>query len=148
QSPVDFIEVFSERGMRLVLFSLEPGQDAPAEQQTQVELSEGRTLELIFNLGGSWPSLHVFYRDPLLQEVHQATNDEPTGALALVCGAGTSPDGVESVHLSAGSDRAAHIADLGPERLVTRLGRHLGRLRLWRRHISKPNVLSIFSEPR
>src|SRR5262245_26353507 len=36
QSPVDFIEVFSERGVRLILFSLERGEDAPAEQRAQI----------------------------------------------------------------------------------------------------------------
>jgi DNA-directed RNA polymerase specialized sigma24 family protein len=119
QSPVDFIEVFSERGMRLLLFSLAEGEGAPAEQRARVELSEGRTIELIFNtfnIRGSWPSLCVSYHDPLFQEVS--------------------------------ADVATGSADVCSERLITRLSRRLRGLRLRRRRNPGPTMLSIFSEPR
>jgi DNA-directed RNA polymerase specialized sigma24 family protein len=122
QSPVEFIEVFSERGMRLILFSLDPldqGEGALAEQRARIELSEERTLELIFKIGVSWPSLHVSYYDPLFQEVD---------------------------HWEAGADVVTRTADLGSERLIARLRRLLHRLRLRRRVSHRLAMLSIFSE--
>jgi DNA-directed RNA polymerase specialized sigma24 family protein len=146
QSPVEFIEVYSERGMRLILFSLELGEDAPMEQQAKIELSEGRTLELIFRLGGSSPSLQVIYRDPPLQEIDHALNDEPIGVLALVCDAGPLSEGVGSLRLEAGADVAAHTADVGSEGLITWLSRRLRGLRLRRRRSSRLTMLSISTE--
>jgi RNA polymerase sigma factor (sigma-70 family) len=146
QSPLEFIEVYSERGMMLILFFLEPGENAPVEQRTKLELSEGRTLELIFKLGGTRPSLRVIYRDPLLQEIDYALNDEPIGALALVCDAGPLSDGVGSVRLEAEANVAAHTADAGSERLITWLSRRLRGLRLRQRRSSRLTMLSISSE--
>jgi DNA-directed RNA polymerase specialized sigma24 family protein len=146
QSPVEFIEVYSERGMRLILFSLEPGENAPVEQRAKIELSEGRTLELIFKVGGSWPSLQVIYRDPLLQEIDHALNDGPISALALVCDAGSLSEEVGSLRLEAEADVATRTADIGSERLITRLRRRLRGLRLRRRRSSWLTMLSISSE--
>jgi RNA polymerase sigma factor (sigma-70 family) len=146
QSPVEFIEVYSERGMRLILFSLEHGENAPVEQLTKIELSDGRTLELIFRLGGTWPSLQVIYRDPLLQEADYALNDEPIGAMVLVCDAGPLSGGVGSVRLEIGAEVAAHTAEVGSEGLITRLSRRLRGLRLRRRRISRLTMLSTSSE--
>ncbi|MBO0861021.1 MAG: hypothetical protein J2P21_21565, partial [Chloracidobacterium sp.] len=120
QSPVDFIEVFSERGVRLILFSLGRGEDAPMEQRAQIELSEDRTLELIFKLGSSWPSLRVIYHDPLLQEARLAPNDAQIGALALIRNDGSSHDDEEH----------------GSARWL---------LRLWRRLNSGKAMLSVIS---
>jgi RNA polymerase sigma factor (sigma-70 family) len=147
RSPVEFIEVFSERGMRLILFSLENGESAPTEQHVWIELSDERTLELIFNIGGPWPSLRVSYCDPLLQEVNRVSNDEPIGALALVCDAGPLTDEVESVRSEAGANVATRTADIGSQRLITRLSRWLRGLRLWRRRSPRLTTLSIFSDP-
>jgi len=146
QSPLEFIEVYSERGMRLALFFLEHGENAPVEQRTKIELSEGRTLELIFKLGCTWPSLHVIYRDPLLQEIDRALNDEPIGALALVCDAGPLSDLVEDIRLKAETEIAADTAEVGSERLITRLSRRFRRLRLRRRRSSSLTMLSISSD--
>ncbi|HKX32595.1 MAG TPA: RNA polymerase sigma factor, partial [Blastocatellia bacterium] len=65
QAPIEFIEVFSERNVRLLLFSIEPDGSAP-EQQTRIELSDGRSLEAIFKNEAPWPSLRIIYHDPLL----------------------------------------------------------------------------------
>jgi DNA-directed RNA polymerase specialized sigma24 family protein len=146
QSPLEFIEVHSERGMRLIMFSLVHGENAPLEQRAQIELSEGRRLELSFKLGCAWPSLHVIYRDPLLQEINHALNDEPIGTLTLVCNAGPLSDGVESVRLESGAEVAADTAEVGSERLITRLSRRLRGLRLRPRRDSGLTMLSIFSE--
>jgi RNA polymerase sigma factor (sigma-70 family) len=147
QSPVEFIEVFSERGMRLILFSLENVESAPAEQYARVELSDERTLELIFNIGGSWPSLRVSYRDPLFQEVNQVSNDELIGAPTLVRDAGPLTDEVESVRSEAGANVAARTMGIRSKRLITRLSRWLGGLSLWRRRSPRLTKLSIFSKP-
>jgi DNA-directed RNA polymerase specialized sigma24 family protein len=146
QSPLEFIEVYSERGMRLILFSLEHVENAPMEQRAKIELSEGRTLELIFKVGCTWPSLQVIYRDPLLQEIDLAVNDEPIGALALVCNAGPLFDGVGYTRLEAGAVVAAHTADVGSEGLIKRLSQRFLGLRWRRRRSPRLTLLSISSE--
>jgi RNA polymerase sigma factor (sigma-70 family) len=137
QPPVEYIEVFSERGMRLVLFSLEHEDDAPVEQRVQIELSEGRTLELIFKLGGSWPSLDVTYRDPLFQEIYQAAQpwDRYLGH-------------DETKRLKSGR---YHPLSFFLERIYlcrSGLARRFRGLSFWRRPGSGPAVLSIFSGAR
>ncbi len=77
EEPVAFVEVFSERGVRLLLF--EVAESTSDEQQTQIELSDGRTLEVILKHTTHGPLLHVAYFDPLLREA----SDGARGASAL-----------------------------------------------------------------
>jgi DNA-directed RNA polymerase specialized sigma24 family protein len=66
---LSFIEVFSEQGIRLLLMSAtEPPPEGPARQSFEVDLSEGRRLELTLKRGSSWPTLHLIYRNPHYKE--------------------------------------------------------------------------------
>lgn len=60
--PIEFVDVSSEQGVRLLFFALNP-TSATGEQWSWIELSEGRSLEACFR-NHDGPSLHVVYRDP------------------------------------------------------------------------------------
>ncbi|MDQ3257755.1 MAG: RNA polymerase sigma factor [Acidobacteriota bacterium] len=61
---IGFVEVFSEEEVRMLFCSVEPPPDGPVERQMQIDLSDGRRLELELNFNNPWPSLHVVYHDP------------------------------------------------------------------------------------
>jgi RNA polymerase sigma factor (sigma-70 family) len=63
--PVEFIEVFSEQGIRLLFF--EPSPVGAARQVNGVELSDGRRLQIDFDPGVLWSSFQVGYYDPELR---------------------------------------------------------------------------------
>jgi RNA polymerase sigma factor (sigma-70 family) len=64
--PVEFIEVFSEQGIRLMFF--EPRQPAGAgRQENCVELSDGRRLQVSYDPGNAWSSFLIAYCDPELR---------------------------------------------------------------------------------
>ncbi len=75
---VGFVEVFSEQGFCLMFSNVGAPPDGALEQETHVELSEGRTLDLNLNFTGAWPTVDVVYHDPTfgpdgatqLQELH------------------------------------------------------------------------------
>jgi hypothetical protein len=60
--PIEFIEVFSEQGLQLLFFSVNP-TGPQREQWAWIELSERRSLEARFQ-NANGPSLHVVYKDP------------------------------------------------------------------------------------
>ncbi|HWR34585.1 MAG TPA: sigma-70 family RNA polymerase sigma factor [Clostridia bacterium] len=63
--PVSFIELFSERNVRLMLLNVEDAAiDGAVEQSAAVCLSDNRILTAKLNLSGHWPSVHVSYSDP------------------------------------------------------------------------------------
>jgi len=62
-----FVEVFSERDVRLFFLNVEVPPEGPVEQPSRVELSDGRTLDLALNFSDTWPSLHAVYFDPTLE---------------------------------------------------------------------------------
>ena len=59
---IQFIEVFSEQDAQLLFLSIDDSA-APVDQWAEIELSEGRTLEVCFRLNGG-PALHVVYHNP------------------------------------------------------------------------------------
>ena len=62
---IDFIEIFSEQQIRLLLMNVnESPPEGPGEQSFRVALSQGRTLELNLKFSSPWPTLHVAYHDP------------------------------------------------------------------------------------
>src|SRR6266436_5911320 len=61
---ISFVEVFSEREVRLLFCGIEPPPDGPGAYREVVRLSEGRTLELILDFADSHPQIHVVYHDP------------------------------------------------------------------------------------
>lgn len=59
---IQFIEVFSEQDAQLLFLSIDDSA-APVDQWAEIELSEGRTLEVCFRLNDG-PALHVVYNNP------------------------------------------------------------------------------------
>ncbi|HEY2975526.1 MAG TPA: hypothetical protein VGJ48_23635, partial [Pyrinomonadaceae bacterium] len=67
---VNFVEVFSEQGIRLLLLNAEEPPPSGADtQKSRAELSDGRTLELTLQFRSSWPNLHLVYSDPTFKAV-------------------------------------------------------------------------------
>ena len=64
---IGFVEILSEKEVRLLFAVVEPPPDGPAERKERVSLSDGRTLELTLSFSESRPHLHVVYHDPLFQ---------------------------------------------------------------------------------
>ncbi|HEY2976044.1 MAG TPA: RNA polymerase sigma factor, partial [Pyrinomonadaceae bacterium] len=67
---VNFVEVFSEQGIRLLLLNAEePPPHGSDIQKSRAHLSDGRTLELTLQFRSSWPNLHLVYFDPTFKAV-------------------------------------------------------------------------------
>jgi RNA polymerase sigma factor (sigma-70 family) len=61
--PVEFIEVFSEQGIRLMFFEPRPSA-GEGSQEDCVELSDGRRLQVSYDPGKEWSSFQIAYSDP------------------------------------------------------------------------------------
>jgi RNA polymerase sigma factor (sigma-70 family) len=68
--PVEFIEVFSEQGIRLMFFEPQPSAGVEC-QENNVELSDGRRLQVSYDPGGEWSSFLISYCDPELSEAEE-----------------------------------------------------------------------------
>jgi RNA polymerase sigma factor (sigma-70 family) len=67
---INFIEIFSEQQVRLLLMNVDqPPPEGPGEQSLRLELSDKRTIDLQLRFGSPWPTLHVVYYDPNFKEV-------------------------------------------------------------------------------
>ncbi len=71
EEKIGFVEVFSEREVRLLFSVVEPPPDGPVEHRQRVVLSEGRTLELSLDFTEPWPTLQVTYYDPTYKTAEQ-----------------------------------------------------------------------------
>ncbi len=69
----DFVEVFSEQWIRLLMLNVEPPPDGAFEQRRCIDLSEGRSLVATLNFSGPCPDLHVIYQDPTLVRLQTST---------------------------------------------------------------------------
>ncbi len=83
---INFVEVFSEQGIRLLLMNVpEVPPEGPGEQALHVPLSDSRTLELALRFSSPWPTLEVRYHDPALsaegatQNVESEIETQPAG---------------------------------------------------------------------
>jgi RNA polymerase sigma factor (sigma-70 family) len=61
---ISFVEVFSEREVRLLFCGVEPPPEGQAEYRNQIELSDGRRLDVQVDFAESRPQVNVTYRDP------------------------------------------------------------------------------------
>ncbi len=61
---INFVEVHSEQGVRLLLLNIEQPPEGAIEQHAQVSFCDERSLELSFSFSSVWPTLYVVYRDP------------------------------------------------------------------------------------
>src|SRR6266851_6745624 len=68
---IGFIEVFSERGTRLMLLNVEPPPEGEAEQFAHLQLSDSRTLDVSVSFNGPWPTLDFSYYDPLFKSIEE-----------------------------------------------------------------------------
>ncbi len=64
---INFVEVFSEQGIRLMFMGIAPPATDGVEQKARLALDEGRELECGLSFNNPWPTLHVTYRDPSLK---------------------------------------------------------------------------------
>jgi RNA polymerase sigma factor (sigma-70 family) len=68
--PVEFIEVFSEQGIRLMFF--EPCPSAgEGRQENSVDLSDARRLQIGYDPGDAWSSFQIIYCDPELSPAEE-----------------------------------------------------------------------------
>jgi len=79
---INFVEVFSEQGVRLLLMSVEPPPEGVGEQASEVALSDGRKLALALSFSNHWPALRSVYVDPLLSESMVAATETQLGTQA------------------------------------------------------------------
>jgi RNA polymerase sigma factor (sigma-70 family) len=81
---IDFVEIFSEQHVRLLLVCVEEQPpDGAYSRSARVQLSGDRTLEATLSFSNPWPTLQVIYCDPLLSAESAAQLDmaEEAGAL-------------------------------------------------------------------
>ena len=76
---INFVEVLSEQGVRLILLNVDEAPPAgPVEQSQEVELSNDRSVSLKLTFDSPWPTVHVLYQDPNFIDVESAiTSLEP-----------------------------------------------------------------------
>ncbi len=63
---IGFVEIFSEKDVRLLFSCVDPPPDGPSEHKERLALSDGRSLEIVLDFSNSAPDLHVVYTDPTL----------------------------------------------------------------------------------
>ena len=64
---IAFVEVFSDRDVRLFFLNVEMPPEGGVDQVSSIELSDGRELDLALNFSDTWPRLHAVYVDPNLE---------------------------------------------------------------------------------
>ena len=80
---IGFVEIFSEKEVRLLFSCVEPPPDGPIEHKERVALSDGRSLELILDFSNSTPDLHVVYTDPVLGTETAVHGSDAEGSATL-----------------------------------------------------------------
>ena len=78
EEKIGFVEVLSEREVRMLFCNVNMPPDGPVEHKERVELTDGRTLEMTLSFDEPWPALHVVYEDPAFGE---ATAGNPENIL-------------------------------------------------------------------
>lgn len=94
---IGFIEIFSERDVRLLFQSVEPPPDGLAVQPALVELSDGRRLEISLDFRDSRPHLYAKYLDPTFHEVWSMSE---TGMADGLNGRHTKPQNADAAQAS------------------------------------------------
>ncbi len=84
EDKVGFVEVFSEREVRLLFYCVESPPDGPVEHHQRVDLSAGRSLELSLDFSAESPNLEVLYRDPTLAVEGIAEAEELDSAYSAI----------------------------------------------------------------
>jgi RNA polymerase sigma factor (sigma-70 family) len=66
---VDFVELVSDQGRRLLFLNVVAPPAGAFEQQGHVRLSDDRRLDVVVRFGGDWPHIQVIYTDPATDAV-------------------------------------------------------------------------------
>jgi DNA-directed RNA polymerase specialized sigma24 family protein len=85
--PIEFVEVFSEQGVRLLFLNARPPADDGPVQSIEVGLSDGRRLAAQISFAGTWPTIHLTYVDPNAS-FEDATANDPAAERQLSCSTG------------------------------------------------------------
>lgn len=89
EAAVDFVEIFSEQGVRLAFISTRhPPLDGQETLFQDVSLSAGRSLQAVLEITSSDLSLEVTYSDSLLVNAIDLSGAESDHSLQLVAGTG------------------------------------------------------------
>lgn len=109
EEKIGFVEVFSEREVRLLFCSVKIPPDGPVEHKERVELSDGRTLEMTLSFDEPWPALYVTYEDPAFSEatagqtkniLREASDETPLSDLPVRAAGSRKSAGVPSGFIS------------------------------------------------
>jgi len=79
---ISFVEIFSERDLRLLFCGIEPPPEGPGAYREEVRLSEGRRLELNLDFADTSPQINVTYHDPGYQALPVAQAEDSSGTSA------------------------------------------------------------------
>jgi hypothetical protein len=66
--PLQFVEVFSDQSIRLVLLNADPSDGAPVEPKGKISLSERRRLTVSWKKHSGRVSIQLTYTDPELEQ--------------------------------------------------------------------------------
>lgn len=72
---INFVEVFSEQGLRLMFMGVLPSSSGGVEQKAKLRLKNGCDLECAISFSTPWPTLHVTYRDISARYEHLIASD-------------------------------------------------------------------------
>ncbi len=85
--PISFVEVFSEQKLRLLFSCVDTPPEGPHHVTKQIELSEGRRLDVTLRFRTPWPTLHIAYNDPTFNEfdatIAEAIERDPAAPLPV-----------------------------------------------------------------
>lgn len=77
QERIEFVEVFSERDVRLLMLPvLAVPPEGECQQTGQVDLSDGRTLSVRLAFDQPWPIVQVQYGEPQPEQVESSLNEQ------------------------------------------------------------------------
>ena len=80
QERIEFVEVFSERDVRLLMLPvLAVPPEGECQQTCQVDLSDGRTLSVRLAFDHPWPIVQVRYGEPEPEQVESNLNEQAAG---------------------------------------------------------------------
>lgn len=82
QERIDFVEIFSEHDVRLLMLPvLAVPPEGECEQTAHLDFSDGRTLSVRLVFDDPWPTLHVQYGEPVSEEIESGAIERAPRAL-------------------------------------------------------------------
>lgn len=134
---IAFVEVYSERNVRLFFLNVEAPPDGAVDQVSSIELSDGRELHLALNFSDARPKLHAVYIDPTLAEVGDAISPES------LAGGKEEARVIDPHTVEVSSSRKLLVERLKQLRGLT--GDLLGRILDVRRMLARPVIVALLA---